>query len=408
MSECEHPARIVAGRLDEGPRAGATPAAAAVNRFIARREDDRDDLAARWDARAADGAATAFQSGRWVATWYSTIGPAVGAPLRIAVHDRATGVLAALLPLVVRTVARCRVVEFADCGVSDYNAPVLGPAAPADAPGAELFWAAVRTALPDADLVRFKRMPREIEGRVNPLALLAAARASTGSSNVVAIDGSWADFLATLKGTLRRQVARHWRAFLRHDGARFRHVTDPAEAAPILAALERQQSARLRGRGVPYALDAPHLAAFYRKLLADSLGEGSVVLTALTCGDEVVAVLLGIARGATYVMLRMSIGGVEWSACSPGRMVILQTMKMLHARRCRYFDFSIGDYDYKRRLGATSRPLVELTVPLSPRGWPLAAVEGAKRLVRGNRALADLARRVMAAFPPRRRHPESV
>jgi CelD/BcsL family acetyltransferase involved in cellulose biosynthesis len=129
--------------------------------------------------------------------------------------------------------------------------------------------------------------------------------------------------------------------------------------------------------------------------VADGLAEGSVVLTALTRHDEVVATLLGIVRGATYVMLRMSIGAKEWSACSPGRLVILQTMKLLHARGCRRFDFSIGDYGYKRRFGATSRPLVELTVALSPRGWPHYAIERAKHLVRRNRALYDLARKVL-------------
>jgi CelD/BcsL family acetyltransferase involved in cellulose biosynthesis len=399
MSDLEHLARIVVGPLDDGLArvAGTARTVAAVTRFIARRDDARDDLAARWDAQAAGGAATAFQTGRFVATWYATIGPAVGEPLRLAVHDRATGALAALMPLVIRTLGGCRIVEFADCGVSDYNAPVLGPAAPADAPGARLLWTAVRAALPPADLVRFKRMPREIDGRVNPLALLAPARASSGSSNVVTIDGTWADFLAGLKGTLRRQVERHWRAFRARDGAEFRHVTDPAEAARILAALERQQGARLRRRGVPYVLDAPRFAAFYRMLVVDGLAEGSAILTALTRGDEVVATLLGVTRGDTYVMLRMSIGAPEWSACSPGRLVILQTMKMLRGRGFRQFDFSIGDYDYKRRFGAASRPLVELTVALSPRGWPLLAIEHAKRLVRRNRALYRLAGRVLAS-----------
>jgi CelD/BcsL family acetyltransferase involved in cellulose biosynthesis len=395
MSDLVDPADAVAGRFDDGvvhPARGLT----AADRFIVRREEYRDGLAAWWGAQAAHEAATAFQTGRWLDTWYSTIGRTVGEPLLLTVLDRSTGAMAAMLPLVRRTGRHARIVEFADDGVSDYNAPVLGPAAPADPQGAQFFWSALRAALPEDDLVRFKRMPREIEGRLNPLGLLAAARASSGSSNVVTIDGAWPDFLATLKGTLRRQVERHWRAFARNDGAQFRRIADGDEACEILAALEHQQSARLRSLGMPYVLDEPQFAGFYRKLVADGLAEGSVVLTALTRHDEVVATLLGIVRGATYVMLRMSIGAKEWSACSPGRLVILQTMKLLHARDCRHFDFSIGDYGYKRRFGARSRPLVELTVALSPRGWPFVAVERAKHFVRRNRALHDLARKVLA------------
>ncbi len=374
-------------------------AASTDDRYVVRTETWRGDLAAWWDARAAGAAATPFQAGRWLDAWYATIGRAIGEPLLLTVLDRSTGALAAMLPLVRRT-GRIRIVEFADNGVSDYNAPVLGPAAPVDAHGALLFWSAVRAALPDADLVRFKRMPREIEGRINPLGLLPTAAASSASSNAVTLAGSWADYLATLKGTLRRQAGRHWRAFARNDGAAFRHVTDRETAAPILAALERQQSARLRAHGVPYALDEPEIAAFYRKLVADGLGDGSVVLTALTCGDEVVATLLGIARGATYVMLRMSIGAERWHACSPGRLIILRTMELLHARGFRHFDFSIGDYAYKHRFGACSRPLVELAVALSPRGLPMVGFERAKRLVRRHPALDAIARKLLMRNGP--------
>ena len=377
--------------------ADATRVTAADMRFVARREDHCRDFAAAWDAETAHAAATPFQGGRWVEAWYSTIGPSVGDPLRVAIHDAHTGALAALLPLVLRNIAGCRVVEFADGGVSDYNAPVLGPAGPDDTKGALLFWSALRAALPDVDFVRFKRMPLAIEGRANPLALLPATRASSANSNVVTVDGDWSDFLATLKGSLRRQVERNWRAFSAHDGAVFRRVTDHSEAAAVLGTLERQQSARLRRRGVSHVLDQPQVAAFYRKLVADGLADDTVVLTALTHREEVVAALLGIARGDGYVMLRISIGAPEWSSCSPGRLIILQTMKMLRGIGYRHFDFSIGEYEYKRRFGAASRPLVELTIALSPRGWPLLAFERAKLLVRRNRALYGLVHRLLAS-----------
>ncbi len=148
-------------------------------------------------------------------------------------------------------------------------------------------------ALPDADFLRFDKMPWMVEGRVNPLALLPQARQSLTNSNVVAIDGGWSDYISTFERTFRKELERSWRVFLRHDGATFRQIEDRAEAMIVFAELERQQSERLVGSGAGYNLDRPEMAAFYRKLVADGIGDGGVVLTALTCRDEVVAALLG-------------------------------------------------------------------------------------------------------------------
>jgi hypothetical protein len=41
---------------------------------------------------------------------------------------------------------------------------------------------------------------------------------------------------------------------------------------------------------------------------------------------------------------------------------------MLHREHYTRFDFSIGDYPHKRRLGTEQRPLLELTAALSARG----------------------------------------
>lgn len=48
-------------------------------------------------------------------------------------------------------------------------------------------------------------------------------------------------------------------------------------------------------------------------------------------------------------MIRISNGGARWSKCSPGRLIIERTMAALHQDGVREFDFSIGNYAYKRR-----------------------------------------------------------
>ncbi|MBV8568643.1 MAG: GNAT family N-acetyltransferase [Methylobacteriaceae bacterium] len=353
-----------------------------------------DALAKRWQAWATQAAATPFQGIRWLQAWYASIGRALGDPLLVAVFDRRKGGLAALLPLIRRS-GSLRTIEFADDGVSDNNAPVLGPASPTDAATARLFFSALRRALPVADVIRFTKMPVAVESRINPLTLLPGAQKSSLNSNIVAIEGRWDDYLASLKGSLRRQMDRNWRALATHAGVEFRRIRESKEAATILTALERQQSARLKSGALPYRLDESEFAEFYRSVTVGGVADGSVVLTGLMCGAEVVATLLGVARGASFIMLRSSIGAEKWQRCSPGRLLIVRTMQALHEAGYRYFDLSIGEYDYKRRLGAQGRPLFDLSVALSLRGLPVAAYDRAKHWSRQHSLVHSLARRVV-------------
>lgn len=387
---------------DRPARNGLAPAltarAAPAGRFEVLVERREDDIARRL-ASIRNAAATAFQNEGWLRAWYATVGRTIGTPLLISVLDRRSGELAAMLPLVLRTGGRLRIVEFTDDGVSDANAPILGPAAPRDAADAQAMWEAMGAALAGTDVVRFTKMPREIEGRVNPLTLLPAARRSSLSTNLVAIKGSWDDYLATLKGALRKQLRKSWRLFAQHEGAVFRRVDDPDEAVRLLATLERQQGARLRAQGEPYRLDEPAFSAFYRAVTAEGVADGSVILTALMQGDTVVAALLGLARGDAYVMVRISADAAQWANCSPGRLVIVNTMQSLHAEGYRVFDFSVGDYPYKRRLGARGEALFDLTAALTPRGLPLLAYDRAKHAVRRYPAVRALARKIMSKRP---------
>ena len=115
----------------------------------------------------------------------------------------------------------------------------------------------------------------------------------------------------------------------------------------------------------------------------------------LTVGEEIVATLLGVRSGARYVMVRVSNAGDKWSSCSPGRLVIERTMAALHKDGVREFDFSVGDYDYKRRFGVTELPLVDISAALSLRGLPYAWRDRAARALRNYPRLTAYLKRAL-------------
>jgi CelD/BcsL family acetyltransferase involved in cellulose biosynthesis len=345
---------------------------------------DWKQVAARWKDI---NPSTPLQHPQWCEAWYGAFAGAAGVePLIAVVTDAASGEQAALLPLIRRRQKGMRIVEFADLDLTDYNAPILGSAAPRDARAARALWRDLRAALRKmpggADLIRLRKVPVDLDGRPNPLALLGDAGPCAANGNVVTTGDDYDGWRYTLEKTVRKELERSWRVFTRDPAAGFGLVTDHHEALRILSTTEVQQGTRMQSLGLNFILNDETCAAFYRNLVRDGVGSGYALVSALTVGDEVVATLLGIRTGARYVMIRFSNAGDKWSNCSPGRLIIERTMAALHKDGVREFDFSIGNYAYKRRFGVTRLPLLDISAALSWRGLPDALRDRATRELR--------------------------
>ncbi len=350
--------------------------------------------------------ATPFQNWQWLEAWYGAFADIDNVePLIAIISSAATNEQAVLLPLIRRTQNGLRIVEPADLDLTDYNAPVLGAAAPRDAKAARAMWKDLRDALKrlpgGADLIRLRKMPVELDGRPNPLALLDGAGPCSLNGNVVTTGDDFDAWRFTLERTVRKELERSWRVFTRDPAAAFRIVSDKEEALRMLSTMETQQGERMQHLGLNFVLNEETYAAFYRNLVNDNIANGYAVLSALTVGDEVVATLLGIRQAGRYVMVRISNAGEKWSNCSPGRLIIERTMAALHRDGIRQFDFSIGNYAYKRRFGVERIALVDITAALSWRGLPYALRDRAARWLRSHPKLAEYVKRVMGKPPSR-------
>jgi CelD/BcsL family acetyltransferase involved in cellulose biosynthesis len=328
----------------------------------------------------ARGAATVFQSPLWCQSWYANFCTMPGdAPLVIEVCDERTGVLAAILPLRRTVRDGLATITFLDEDLCDINAPILGPAAPVEPGSAKAFFAAVLRALPQADLLDLRKLAGQIEGRINPLTLLASIGKSALSSHALDLGDNFETWHFDLDRRFRKELERSWRVFTREPDARFVRAQDTATALKLFTALELQQAERMREVGAPFRLNEPAPAQFYRDMIRGGIESGETIITALISGDEVIAALMGFRRGDTYLMVRISNAGSEWANCSPGRLIIHRTMMALHAEGVRKVDFSIGEYAYKRRFGIGTEPMFELVRPLSLKGVPLALKAAARR-----------------------------
>ncbi|UWU91875.1 GNAT family N-acetyltransferase [Bradyrhizobium sp. CB1015] len=336
-------------------------------------------------SRLSAGQRTAFQHADWLGAWYEAFHDV--APLIAVISDAATGKDIAVVPMISHVRRGIRIVEFADLGVSDNNAPILARDAALDGGTADAINTALigaLRALPDRlDLLRLKKMPAEVGGKPNPLVALGRIGSSSLNGNLVVMGDAYDGYQAAIK---RLQMPRCWRVFSRHAGARFEVAADAARAHELLDVMDVQQQARMRKLGSPFVLNDESHARFYREVVRRGVAEGHAMVSALVCDEGVVATALGIKHGATYFLLRISHAGDQWSSCSPGLLVTERTMAALHAQGVRRFDLSIGNQAYKRRFGAERVPLTDVSVALSWRALPYAwrdhAAQGLRRYPR--------------------------
>lgn len=360
-----------------------------------------DWSAANWPWRA--GLSTPFQRGEWLGAFYQSLVLHEPDMLPLIAHvTDGDGIPAFHLPLICRSVGALQVVEFADLNMTDFNAPLLGPAAPRNPADALEAWKAVKRALPSCDAVRFTKMPPMIGARPNPLCLAGGLLPAAANGNLLVVGDVWEDYNRSLERTVRKELERNWRVFTRSPDAHFTPITDPDAALASLVEMEALQRVRMHGLGEPYTLDDPVTADFYRRLLADGLKTGYAVMTTLRCGTDFVAGLLGVYDGETYVMIRLVHRGTgEWSKISAGRLVVHKTMEWLHGEGCRRFDFSVGNYPYKRRFNPVRMPMFDRVEALSARGVPMALKARAAGWLRKRPHLRERVRLMMGKPPSR-------
>lgn len=337
---------------------------------------------------------TTFQHGYWLGAWYEAFHDF--APLIAVISDVTTGKDIAMVPMISHVRRGIRIVEFADLGLSDNNAPILALDAALDAAATNAISRALveaLRALPDRfDLLRLRKMPAQVGGKPNPLVSLGRIGSCSLNGNLVLTGDDYEDYQASIK---RMQMPRCWRVFSRHAGARFEIATDVPRARELLDVMDVQQQARMRQLGSRFVLNDDAHARFYREVARQGVAEGYAVISALVCDEGVVATTLGVRSGATYYLLRISHAGHSWSNCSPGLLVAERTMAALHAEGVRRFDLSIGNQDYKRRFGAERVPLTDVSVALSWRGLPYAWRDHAAQGLRRYPAVAAFAAEAM-------------
>ena len=326
-----------------------------------------------WQTLLADGRNTPFQTLDWLRPWYAIVAPHIGArPLLVTVRDRLSGAPLMLLPLCVRPQGLLKVVEFADGGLSDYNAPAFASGFAPSEREMHTLWRRIVSLLPAADVVRLEKLPAALGAGVNPLHKLRELRPMSIESWRVELPRCRTAYDDLLTSTFKKELRRKGRRVESHGKASLVNARDSGEALRIFAALADMRGCRFAELGRRNVLAIPALRSFYETVIVDGWDRGFTTLSALEVEGEIVAALFALRHANAYYLLFSAFQGGDWKSASPGNVALDRMATHLIETGVDIFDFTIGNESYKRDFAAQPQALAMGDYPISILGWPVA------------------------------------
>lgn len=345
--------------------------------------EEPERVAEDWRYLEQNGHATAFQTRAWLEPWLRTIAPAAGArPIFVLARDRKSGEPHMLLPLCLRRIGRLDAIEFADLGVSDYNAPLLGPNFHQSRADFSALWARVRAMLPKSDLLRFDKSPAMIGAARNPLADLGGLRPLRLGAWSVPLPQSRELYESqALAPSLAKELRRKRRRIAQRGELRFFKATTREDTRRLFAALTEMRSARFDDLGRSNILADETCRRFYESLALDG-ANGCAELHGVEVDGVLVAVLFGLRHAGAYSLLLSGFLADEWKSCSLGNVSVDLMMSAAIDEGLDVFDFTIGDAACKGDFGAQRMTLYGGVQAQSMRALRRAAESRLKGAVR--------------------------
>ncbi|MFL5284525.1 MAG: GNAT family N-acetyltransferase [Rhodopila sp.] len=264
---------------------------------------DPSVVAGVWEALEPEG--TVFQTRAWLLPLYRIVAPKFHmAPLFVTVSDRSSSRPIMLLPLCIGRKSGLTVIEFADFGITDYNAPLVSPALTLNTAEAQDLWDDICHALPPADIVLLDKMPEMVSGRPVPLAQLRWVRRMDMRAWAVTLPQTRDEYdRIILKPKDRKEQRRKRRNLVEWLGdLTLVHAETEIERRTFFEALKQQREARCKKAGYQDLLLDPTFLRFYQ---AVAYGESGPVgtLSALKAQDRIVATLFALTHNNNYLLV---------------------------------------------------------------------------------------------------------
>lgn len=352
----------------------AAAASADAIRFTVHVHTDASALPDYWPRAGAqgDGRCTVFQLQEYLEVVAGTVGAVRGRQLLYVDVADALGEPLLLLALALERRSGIGVLCFADFDIVDYNAPVLFPTSLRWTEArARVLWKDIAAALPKHDVVELLKMPAEVEGLVNPLALLASG-AEPESCHGNDLRLGRAAVMASQNQVKNTQ--RNIRKLQREHGLELRFADTLADRNRFIAEALDQKQRRFDQTRLAGFYAEPEKRRFFERGTEALTEAGLLRFCALIIGGDIVATSWNLVHGNSFLVMMLTHDDTVWERVGPSRILNYLLLDQLLDTEVEYYDLGFGDEPYKLQQCETTAPLLRarFAVTLAGRLYLLA------------------------------------
>jgi CelD/BcsL family acetyltransferase involved in cellulose biosynthesis len=307
----------------------------------------RERFASEWPS-IADGSAKmyVYQSREFLETWMNTIGRAQGIECYFVVvrDDDAEPVF--YLPLAIETRFNIRFLRFMDCGVADYNAPIVFNHRTLTRQEFNKIWADILARLPAFDVIDLKKIAGDISGAFNPLTYLDCSTHHQSGHLLKLVRSAQANGSSTPSPSLKQKLGRELRKLGEAGNVEFIVNPTGVVAKKFTERLFDLKRRKYRQTNAADFLSAPGVADFYRQIANPQYSSKIGHLSALLVNDVIVSAHLGFTGRDRFYYILPAYDAAH-ARYRPGHLLLNYLVDQTTKQGVETFDLGVGDEAYK-------------------------------------------------------------
>jgi CelD/BcsL family acetyltransferase involved in cellulose biosynthesis len=287
-----------------------------------------------------------YQSREFLKIWMNTIGSASRVECYFVVVRDNDAEPVLYLPLVIETRFNIRFLRFMDCGVVDYNAPVIFARRKLTRQEFDAIWAEILAMLPSFDVVDLKKIAGDISGVFNPLTYLDCSQHRESGHLLQFVRSAQADGCGRPSPDLKRKLGRELRKLGEIGDVEF--IVNPAGtvAEEFIERLFELKRRKYRQTNTADFLRLPGVADFYRQIVSSQQLGKIGHLSALLVDETIVSAHLGfVGRDRFYYIFPAY--DAAYARYRPGHLLLNYLVDQTTQHGFETFDLGVGDEAYK-------------------------------------------------------------
>ena len=169
----------------------------------------------------------------------------------------------------------------------------------------------------------------------------------------------WETLLARFSRNRRWQLRRSFRAYEQSGPLELRQAASVDEALAWFAAMAEPHTRHWQRLGQAGSFADPFWVSFHRELIGQAFAAGHIQLLSVTAGSEPLGYVYNLAwRDTVYVLQTGFYYDLADNSKRPGYVAHSLAMLAAAANGYRYYDFMVGDAEYKQVLAGRQPALV--------------------------------------------------